>query len=219
MKAAIFLCDRTGIMAEPWAEAGYECWCVDIQHSIRNDRVVRIGAGRIHFVWGDARTWRPPSGIDIAFVAAFPPCTHVAVSGARDFATKGGQMLRDALETFEACRQAAAWSGAPYMIENPVGVLSSIPHIGKPDHYFHPWHYTAFCREDHYTKNTCLWTGNGFVMPPMAIDPMLAGVKPDDRIHKASPSDDRADVRSATPRGFARAVFLANSARALAEVA
>ena len=213
--AAIFLCDVTGRMAEPWAEAGYECWCVDIQHSIRAPRT----SGRIHFVWGDARTWRPPAGLDIVFVAAFPPCTHVAVSGARDFATKGGQMLRDALETFEACRQAAAWSGAPYMIENPVGVLSGIPHIGKPDHYFHPWQYTAFCRDDHYTKNTCLWTGNGFVMPAEAIDPSLAGVRPDDRIHKARPTDDRADIRSATPRGFARAVFLANSRRALAEVA
>jgi hypothetical protein len=210
MRAAIFLCDLTGNMARPWAEAGYECWCVDVEHSIRRERV----EGRIHFVWGDVRTWTPPAGTDVAFVAAFPPCTHVAGSGARDFATKGGQMLRDALETFEACRTAAAWSGAPYMIENPVGVLSSMPHIGKPDFYFHPYEFTGWCRDDHYTKRTCLWTGNGFVMPPPRVEPSLYGVTPDDRIHKAPPSDDRADIRSATPMGFARAVFAANSAEA-----
>ena len=205
MRAAVFLCDLTGHMAMPWAEAGYECWCVDVQHSIRRERV----EGRVHFVWGDARTWTPPAGLDIRFVAAFPPCTHVAGSGARDFATKRGQMLRDALETFEACRQAAAWSGAPYMVENPVGVLSGIPHIGKPDHYFDPWEYAALCAEDNYTKKTCLWTGNGFVMPPRQPAPWLG--EPDDRIHKAPPTDDRADIRSATPLGFARAVFAANA--------
>jgi hypothetical protein len=213
-KAAIFLCDRTGIMAEPWAEAGYECWCVDIQHSIRVPRTV----GRMHFVWGDARTWRPPAGLDIAFVAAFPPCTHVAVSGARDFVAKGGQMLRDALETFEACRQAAAWSGAPYLIENPVGVLSSIPHIGKPGHYFHPWEYAGYLpdpEEENYTKKTCLWTGNGFLMP----QPKPAPAPHRADIWLAPPSDDRADIRSATPRGFSRAVFIANGQPAQAKEA
>lgn len=199
----VSLCDLSGIMAGPWAAAGHECWCVDTGHSIRKERV----EGLIHYVWGDARTWRPPQG-DIVFVSAFPPCTHVAGSGARDYAAKGGQMLRDALEIFEACRQAAAWSAAPYMVENPVGVLSSIPHIGKPDHYFDPFEFTGYAPEDNYTKKTCLWTGNGFRMPPPN---RLAGLgKPDDRIHKATPGPDRADIRSATPKGFARAVFESN---------
>lgn len=209
-EAAVFLCDLTGKAAEPWAEAGFECWCVDIQHSIRSPRTVPHGRGNIHFVWGDARTWRPPEGLRIRFAAAFPPCTHVAGSGSRDFITKGGQMLRDALETFEACRTALAWSGAPYFVENPVGILSSIPHIGKPNHYFDPWEFTLYCKDDNYTKKTCLWTGNGFVMPAKAPHPEFVNVKPDDRIHKAPPSKDRANERSATPRGFSRAVFLAN---------
>lgn len=161
----VSLCDLTGKMAEPWAEAGYECWCVDVQHSIRKPKK----KGLINFVWGDVRTWRPPQGRQIIFVAAFPPCTHVSNSGSRDYVTKGGQMLRDALETFEACRQAAAWSGAPYMIENPTGVLSSIPHIGKPNFYFDPFEYTAFEPADNYTKKTCIWSGNGFVMPCPAL--------------------------------------------------
>lgn len=201
---AIFLCDESGIMAAPWADAGVECYCVDTEHSIRRERV----EGLIHYVWGDARSWTPPAGRQIVFVAAFPPCTHVTVAGARDFSTKGPMMLRDALETFDTCRHAAAWSGAPYLIENPVGVLSSIPHIGKPDFYFHPWQYTGFELEDNYSKKTCLWTGNGFVMPAPL---MVVGLgKPDDRIHKASPGADRATIRSKTPAGFARAVFAAN---------
>lgn len=206
----ISLCDLTGHAVEPWADAGYVCYCVDIQHSIRKDRIVQRGAGDIRFVWGDVRSWTPPSGERVAFVIAMTPCTDVAGSGARDFKKKRGYLLRDAIEMFEAARQCAVWSGAPYVLENSVGLLSSIPHIGKPDHYFHPWQYAGWCDDDHYTKNTCLWTGNGFVMPPAFPAAHLAGIEPDDRIHKASPSDDRGNIRSASPRGFFRAVHAAN---------
>lgn len=238
---AIFLCDLTGVMAQPWAAAGYECYCVDVQHSIRRERI----AGNVHFVWGDVRTWRPPQGRQIAFVACFSPCTHLAMAGARDFEAKGGYMLRDGLEMFEAGRQAGAWSGAPYMNENPVGVLSSVPHIGKPDYYFDPYEYTGYEIADNYTKKTCIWGGTGFVMPEPNLDSRIAEAVavwrqaypkknfpaykelrstfsaehqllldewlPDDRIHKAAPTVDRADIRSATPMGFARAVFQANA--------
>jgi hypothetical protein len=203
--AAIFLCDVTGTMAEPWAAAGYPCICVDVQHSIRRAR----DAGNIRFIWGDVRSWRLPDDVRPVFVAAFPPCTHVAGSGARDFVLKGGAMLRDALETFEACRAVASWSGAPYCIENPVGVLSNIPHIGKPDHYFDPCDFAGYAENpegDAYTKRTCLWTGNGFVMPePRRVEPTQGS-----KMWLMPPSDDRADQRAATPSGFARAVFAAN---------
>jgi hypothetical protein len=202
--AAIFLCDVTGIAARPWAEAGIRCYCVDIQHSIRADRI----EGNIHYVWGDVRSWAPPSGIRPVFGVSFTDCTHVAGSGARDFIKKRGFMLRDSLEHFEAARQSFEWAGIPYMQENSVGVLSNIPHIGKPDHYFHPHEYTGWCEEDNYTKKTCVWSGNGFVMPPKNPAPWLS--EPDDRIHKATPGDDRADFRSASPLGFHRAMFAAN---------
>jgi hypothetical protein len=99
------------------------------------------------------------------------------------------------------------------MIENPVSTLST--YWRKPDHTFHPWQYTAFEMGDNYTKKTCLWTGNGFVMPAPAVTAGLG--QPDDRIHKAPPSEERGNIRSATPMGFARAVFEAN-ARQLAEL-
>ena len=205
--SAIFLCDETGIMAQPWADAGVECWCVDMAHPIRRERV----DGRIHYVWGDVRSWCPPEGLRIVFVAAFPPCTHVAVSGARDFRLKGGGMLRDSLETFEACRMAGAWSGAPWMMENPVGVLSSIPRIGEPDYYFNPCDYG-----DPYTKETCLWVGNGFVMPPIIRgadlfdQPTAVAPVEGSKMHRLPPSENRAAIRSATPPGFALAVFKSN---------
>lgn len=207
--AMISLCDVTGVMAEPWAEAGYDCYCVDVQHSIRRDRTVAFGngGGRINFVWGDARSWMPPEGLDIRFVAAFPPCTHVAGSGARDWKKKGQYMLTDALQLFTACQAHGAWSGAPYMVENPSGALSN--HMGSHDYTFHPAHYAGYLDDpspEAYSKLTCLWTGNGFVMPDRKEVPAVLGSK----MHLMAPSDDRADKRSATPRGFARAVFLAN---------
>ena len=55
----------------------------------------------------------------------------------------------------------------------------------------------------------------GFVMPPSCRDFTLAS--PDDRIHKAAPGPDRANYRSATPMGFARAVFKANGKQLMQE--
>lgn len=98
-------------------------------------------------------------------------------------------------------------SGAPYFVENPVSVLASL--FGPADHSFDPWQFTGFEEGDNYTKKTCLWTGNGFRMPAPCPDRSLGA--PDDRIHKAPPGEDRANFRSATPMGFARAVFEANS--------
>ncbi len=202
---AIFLCDVTGIAAEPWAEAGYECFCVDIQHSIRRPRFAKRGAGVIHFVWGDARSWKPVT--PISFLMGFPPCTNTANSGARDFKTKGPAMLADAVTLFNACDVQAAYSGAPYCLENPSGVLSS--HIRKPDYTFDPCDYAGYLSDpsaDAYTKKTCLWTGGGFVMPPVKrVEPVLGS-----KMHRLPPSDDREAIRSATPRGFARAVFESN---------
>lgn len=100
--------------------------------------------------------------------------------------------------------------GAPYMIENPVSTIST--YWRKPDYTFHPYQYTGYCAADNYTKKTCLWTGNGFVMPV----PAMANLgPPDDRIHKASGNPQRAMFRAATPAGFAQAVFEANAGLAI----
>lgn len=202
---AVFLCDENGYTAEPWADAGFECWCVDLAHPVRSTK----RRGNINFAYGDARWWMPPPGRRVVFGAAFSPCTHVTNAGARDFRTKGPHMLMDALECFSACYRALAWSGAPFFCENPVGVLSGIPHLPDPTHYFDPNEYAGYLPEgeerdaEAYTKKTCLWTGNGFVMPPpRRVDPVLGS-----KMHTMSPGPDRERLRSATPKGFSRAVF------------
>lgn len=193
------LCDRTGVMVEPWAEAGFRTLCVDIQHDGREDGFAtrKVGA--------DVRTWLPPLD-DYAIVFAFPPCTHLAQSGARWFAQKGLGKLIEGVELVEACRRICEWSKAPWMLENPVGQLST--YWRKPDHYFDPYEYAGYALVDEaYTKKTCLWVGEGFVMPtkrPVEV----TEEKP--RIHWAKNDAGRGDVRSVTPSGFARAVFEAN---------
>lgn len=194
------LCDRTGVMVQPWLDAGYECWIVDVQHPVGqtfDGRLVRFGC--------DVRDFRDHEDINLAAVFAFPPCTNLSVSGARWFADKGLESLHDSLGIVVACKRICEASGAPWMLENPVGMLSS--YWRKPDYTFQPWQYG-----DTYTKKTCLWTGNGFVMPPAWV-----AVKPADAkasIHLMPPSVDRGDKRSVTPAGFARAVFESNHRKA-----
>jgi len=95
-------------------------------------------------------------------------------------------------------------SGAPWFFENPVSVFSSI--FGKPDYLFNPHDYTGYEKDYNYTKRTCLWTGGGFELPGKNKDCSLG--EPDDRIHKTPPGPNRANIRSATPRGFAMACYL-----------
>ncbi|MDX9716314.1 MAG: hypothetical protein RBT67_02970 [Thauera sp.] len=210
---AIFLFDLTGNMAKPWVEAGYTVVLVDVQHKpgIHQDgTVIRVGA--------DIRSgWMPPRNmIDrIAFAAAFPPCDHLAVSGARWFKGKGLRKLALSVDLFATAAELFEWLEAPYMIENPVSTISS--YWRKPDATFHPHHFTLLEPDDNYTKATCLWTGGGFVMPESCRDFTLG--PPDDRIHKAPPGPNRANYRSATPMGFARAVFKANGKPLIQEAA
>ncbi len=182
------LFDLTENMVKPWKEAGYETLCIDQQ---------RDGT--------DILRWLPPR-CEYKIVFAFPPCTDQAVSGARWFKDKGLAGLAASIELVERARDIAEWANCPWMLENPVSTMSS--YWRKPDHTFHPWEFAGFEPKDNYTKKTCLWTGAGFVMPKP--NPHLELGEPDDRIHKAAPGPDRANIRSATPMGFARAVFEAN---------
>lgn len=189
------LCDRSTVMAQPWAEAGFECWCVDIQHpegEHRDGNIIRVGA--------DLHHWLPPRR-DYIFCAAFPPCTHLAVSGARWFKDKGIGKLVEGLALVERCRLICEWTGAPWMLENPVGTISS--YWRKPDHTFQPWNFG-----DDEQKKTCLWVGGGFVMPDFEVTECPADVR--QSVWRMAPGDDRGDLRSVTFAGFARAVFEAN---------
>lgn len=83
---------------------------------------------------------------------AFPPCTHLAVSGARHFKKKqedGRQ--QDAINFFKKLWNADQWGGINYIcIENPVGIMSSV--LRPPDQYIHPYYFG-----DPFQKKTGLW--------------------------------------------------------------
>lgn len=204
---ALFLYDVTGNMAKPWLEAGYTCYIVDVQHKAGihpdkdNPRLIRVGAD-IRF------GWLPPREIidRLAFAAAFPPCDDLAVSGSRWFKGKGLRKLALGVDLFATAAELCEWLSVPYFLENPVSTIST--YWRKPDFTFDPFEFTLLAPNDNYTKKTCLWVGGGFVMPQPCRDWTLG--EPDDRIHKAAPGPDRANFRSATPMGFARAVFEAN---------
>lgn len=199
------LCDRTGRMVIPWLEAGYDAITVDVQEAANPH------PRRTHVV-ADVREYVPPRNPVAVF--AFPPCTHFAVSGARWFREKGLDVLIEALGIVNACRKVCEGSGAPWMLENPVGTLSTITEAYwmAPSHSFDPCDYG-----DPYTKKTLLWTGGGFVMPPvvkpgdMFDRPTWVEPTEGSKMHLLPPSADRGDLRSETPMGFARAVFQANA--------
>jgi hypothetical protein len=193
------LCDRTGNMVKPWLEAGYSAVTVDLQESELDHPAHR------HIQCDLAEL----SAVDNPIIVfAFPPCTHLAVSGARWFKSKGLDAVIEGLTLVNHCRKVCEQIGSPWMLENPVGTLAT--YWREPDYTFHPVHYSGYAPDpatDEYTKKTCLWTGGGFVMPDRKPgEPTLGGL-----IHRMPPSEDRSNLRSVTPMGFAVAVFQANA--------
>lgn len=207
---AVFLFEHSTRSAQPWADAGYLCYCVDIQHPAgehRSGNIIRVGA--------DLLTWELPAG-PIAFVAAFPPCTHLSGSGARWWEAKGEDAYGEALmltgRALMLIGQARRSAGGamPWMLENPTGRLSAS--LGKERFAFNPSQYAAYLpaaerAAEAYTKRTCIWAGGGFRVPePRPVRPELGS-----KMHRLPPGPDRANLRSETPRGFALAVFRANA--------
>lgn len=96
------------------------------------------------------------SGISIHFknwdfIVAFPPCTHLAVSGARHFAKKLADGRQQAgINFFLAISELCEKLNIPYCIENPVGIMSRV--WRKPDQIIQPYYFG-----DPYQKTTCLW--------------------------------------------------------------
>lgn len=202
-----------GAMVAPWLEYGVDAAIVDPQHLSTSDERMQSGAvlTRISAIIDSDEVYAflRKNLQRIVFLAGFPPCTDLAVSGARWFSDKANKdpvFQFKAMQVVWQCYDIAKMIGCPYMIENPVSKISTF--WRKPDHIFHPYFFTAYCQEDNYTKKTCLWNGQGFVMPDALMDESLG--KPDNRIHAAPPGPDRANFRSATPHGFAKAVFEAN---------
>ena len=196
--------DYSGVMVKPWLDAGYTCYIVDIQHpegEHRDGNLIRVGA--------DIMEWTPPNE-PVAFASFFPPCTDLAASGARWFKQKGLYALSDAIRLFARSVELAQAFDCPAIIENPVSTIST--YWREPDYSFDPCEYADYLdtneekMEEAYTKRTCLWASESFVMPPKrGVVPILGS-----KFHTMSKCKDRANIRSKTPSGFAKAVHMYN---------
>lgn len=142
----------------------------------------------------DVREYRAPSNVH--GILAAPPCTMFSLSGNRW--KRSTEQMIEALQVADACiRIREECDPAWWALENPAGILSRV--IGKPLLKFQPYEFS-----DPYQKETWIW---GFFQQPAATG--CAGPI-DQRIWSMSPSEDRADKRSVTPAGFARAFMEAN---------
>ena len=121
---------------------------------------------------------------------AFPPCTHLAASGARWFSEKRQQQA----EAIEFVRMLLSAPIPRIALENPVGIIST--HIRRPDQVVQPW---MFGHGE--TKATCLWL-KGLPL----LDPTNIVNGREQRVWRMPPSSHRAMDRSRTYPGIAEAM-------------
>ena len=131
-------------------------------------------------------------------IIAFPPCTHLAVSGARHFAEKRADGRQQAAVEFF---MSFVYAECPRIaIENPVGIMST--KYRKPDQIIQPWQFGH-----PETKKTCLWLKN---LPPLEETNnvyeymMTLPLKERSRIHWMGSGHSK--ERSKTFPGIARAM-------------
>ena len=123
-------------------------------------------------------------------MVAHPPCTHLAVSGARWFKHKQAEQA----EALEFVRVLLGAKIKHIALENPVSIISS--RIRKPNQIIQPWQFGHG-----ETKATCLWLKN---LPNLYHTDVVEGRE--QRIHKMPPSPDRWKKRSTTFTGIAKAM-------------
>jgi hypothetical protein len=130
--------------------------------------------------------------IDFDLGIFHPPCTHLAVSGARYFASKQASGVQQAALGF-----VKALMDAPIpkiCIENPISIIST--RIRKPDQIIQPWQFGHG-----ETKATCLWLkGLPKLVPTNIVEGRIA------RVHRMPPGPDRWKERSRTLQGIAEAM-------------
>lgn len=190
-------CEESQVVCKAFRERGHEAYSCDILPTSGN-----------HPQWHYRCDVKHLLGFTWDMVIAFPPCTNLAVSGARWFNEKranGSQQKSiDFFKMFTNldCR----WS-----IENPVGIMSRL--YRKPDQIIQPW---QFGHKE--TKATCLWL-NGLaplkttdlVGPPpdvrkMDLSEAMSVRKEWNKCHRQPPGPDRAKLRSKTYLGIAKAM-------------
>lgn len=170
-------CEFSGTVRDAFAALGHDAWSCDLLPTEKPGNHIH---GDVLDVISDG--WH--------LMIAHPPCTHLAVSGARWFKDKHTEQ-KQALEFVRLLLDAPIQRIA---LENPISIISS--RIRKPDQIIHPWQFGHG-----ETKATCLWLkGLPLLEPTQIVDGR------ENRIHKMPPSADRWKERSRTYQGIAKAM-------------
>lgn len=174
-------CEFSGVVREAFAARGHDAWSCDLLESETEGQHLQGTVQSLLPGWF-GRPWD--------LMIAHPPCTHLAVSGARWFKDKWREQA-EALEFVQMLMDAPI---ARIAIENPISVISS--KIRKPDQIIQPWQFGHG-----ETKATCLWLkGLPQLKPTDIVDGRSA------RVHRMSPGPNRWKERSRTFSGIARAM-------------
>ena len=134
-------CEFSGIVRDAFRARGHDAWSCDLLESERTGPHLRGDVLKVKQDWD--------------LMIAFPPCTHLAVSGARWFKSKRKEQV-EAIVFVERL-----WTAGIYQIaiENPVGILSTRSILGKPTQIIQPWQFGHRAQ-----KTTLLWLKG---LPPL----------------------------------------------------
>jgi hypothetical protein len=176
----LIACEFSGVVRRAFRALGHDAWSCDILPAEDESP---------HHIQGDVRDhlfgkW--------GLMIAHPPCTHLAVSGARHFAAKVSDgRQQEALEFVQDLMDAPIPRIA---VENPISIISS--RICKPDQIIQPWQFGHG-----ETKATCLWLKN---LPKLIPTNIAEGREA--RVHRMPPGPNRWKERSRTFQGIAAAM-------------
>jgi len=170
-------CEFSGIVRDAFAARGHDAWSCDYLPSERDGQHIQCDVLNV-----------VRDGWDM--LIAHPPCTHLAVSGARWFKDKA----KEQSQALDFVRRLLNAPIRRIALENPVSIIST--QIRKPDQIIQPWQFGHG-----EIKATCLWLKNLTKLNPTNI---VSGRTP--RVHYASPGPDRWKERSRTLQGIAEAM-------------
>ena len=172
-------CEFSGIVRDAFRAKGHDAWSCDLLPTEIPGPHYQSSIGNVLL---EGRFWD--------LMIAFPPCTHLAVSGARWFKGKRNEQ-REAVQFF---MELAETPVPRIAIENPIGIMST--QWRKPDQIIQPW---MFGHGE--TKATCLWLKNlPSLKPTSIVEDRLA------RVHREPPGPDRWKNRSRSYYGIAEAM-------------
>lgn len=171
-------CEFSGVVRRAFAKQGHDAWSCDLLPA-EDDSPNHIQGDALKEIRG---------GYDL--MIAHPPCTHLAISGARWFPAK----RKEQEQALAFVRELLNAPIPMIALENPISLISSA--IRKPDQIIQPWQFGHG-----EIKATCLWLKN---LPPLVPTNIVRGRDP--RVHRMAPGPNRWKERSRTLTGIADAM-------------